>query len=59
VKGVHSLGSAGCGEKEKLEDQNCCGSRTWVLGMLCVESGQLVGQISLWTHSLNLGVACC
>jgi hypothetical protein len=32
VKGVHSLGSAGCGEKRELEDLNCCRNRTWVWG---------------------------
>jgi hypothetical protein len=36
VKGVHSLGSAGCGEERELEDWNCCGSRTLGFGAMRV-----------------------
>jgi hypothetical protein len=43
VKGVHSLGCSGCGGRE-LENWNYCGSRTWVFGMFCVESGQPRGS---------------
>jgi hypothetical protein len=32
MKGVHTLGSAGCGEKRELEVWDYCEDRTWVLG---------------------------
>jgi hypothetical protein len=37
VKGVHSLGSAGSGEKRNMEVWNCCENRTCVWTAMCEE----------------------
>jgi hypothetical protein len=66
VKGVHSLGSAGCGEKRELEIWNYCETRTWVWGCsvwrvltthfnygvnsMCHEAMYLMVQLSLKTY---------